>query len=125
MTEMQVMLDQLRAVPLENAGLIEPLNKHCESLGFRTGSRGEFKLGDLPPAGELPPGAHDAILRAAQEALANGGRYTRAGNLEPRRLNNRVSFEIVAPECNPAGIQSSYLPWDKGIEVDRSEEPRR
>jgi signal transduction histidine kinase len=78
---MQVMLDQLRAVPLENAGLVESLKKQCEALGFRTGARVEFKLGDLPPTEALPPGAHEAILRAAQEALANVGRHARAGTV--------------------------------------------
>ncbi|MBI3679170.1 MAG: hypothetical protein HY235_02010 [Acidobacteria bacterium] len=77
MTEMQVMLDQLRAVPLENAGLIESLKKQCEALGFRTGARVEFKIENLPPTEALPPGAHEAILRAAQEALANVGRHAR------------------------------------------------
>ena len=81
MTEMQVMLDQLRAVPLENAGLIESLKKQCEALGFRTGAHVEFKLGNLPPTEELAPGAHEAILRAAQEALANVGRHARAGSV--------------------------------------------
>ena len=81
MTEMQVMLDQLRAVPLENAGLVESLKKQCEALGFRTGAQVEFDLGDLPPTEALPPGAHEAILRAAQEALANVGRHARAGSV--------------------------------------------
>lgn len=80
-TEMQAMLDQLRAVPLENAGLVESLKKQCEALGFRTGARVEFSFGDLPPTEALPPGAHEAILRAAQEALANVGRHARAGNV--------------------------------------------
>ena len=81
MTEMQAMLDQLRAVPLENAGLVEALKRQCEALGFRTGARVEFKLGTLPRAGALPPGAHEAMLRAAQEALANVGRHARAGQV--------------------------------------------
>jgi signal transduction histidine kinase len=81
MTEMQAMLDQLRAVPLENPGLIEALKAQCEALGFRTGARVEFKLADLPPAVDLPPGAHEAILRVAQEALANVGRHARARNV--------------------------------------------
>jgi signal transduction histidine kinase len=80
-TEMQAMLDQLRAVPLENAGLVESVKKQCEALGFRTGARVEFKLGNLPPTEALPPGAHEAILRAAQEALANVGRHARAGSV--------------------------------------------
>jgi signal transduction histidine kinase len=81
MTEMQVMLDQLRAVPLENASLVESLKKQCEALGFRTGAQVAFELGDLPPSEALPPGAHEAILRAAQEALANVGRHACAASV--------------------------------------------
>ena len=81
-TEMQVLLDQLRAVPLENAGLIEALKKQCEALGFRTGARVEFHVGDLPPSDAVAPGAHEAILRFAQEALANVGRHARAGKVQ-------------------------------------------
>ena len=81
MTEMEVMLDQLRAVPLENASLIEALKQHCEALGFRTGARVELKFGNLPPSETLPPGGHEVILRVAQEALANIGRHARASNV--------------------------------------------
>jgi signal transduction histidine kinase len=94
MTEMQVMLDQLRAVPLENAGLVESLKKQCEALGFRTGARVEFKLGDLPPTEALPPGAHEAILRAAQEALANVGRHARADSVLVSLGSPRGQFEL-------------------------------
>jgi signal transduction histidine kinase len=81
MTEMEVMMDQLRSVPLENAGLVDALKKQCEALGHRTGARVDFRLGDLPPNEALPPGSHQAILRAAQEALANIGRHARANNV--------------------------------------------
>ena len=82
MTEMQVMLEQLRAVPLENSGLIESLRKQCEALGFRTGAKVEFTLGDLPGTETLAPGAHEALLRVAQEALANIGRHARAATVQ-------------------------------------------
>jgi signal transduction histidine kinase len=81
MTEMQAMLDQLRAAPLENNGLIEALKQQCEALGFRTGARVDFKLGKLPPSEAFAPGAQQAILRVAQEALANIGRHARAKNV--------------------------------------------
>jgi signal transduction histidine kinase len=78
MSEMEAMLDQLRAVPLENAGLIEALKKQCEALGFRTGAEVEFQHGTLPPSLNLAPGTQDAVFRVAQEALSNIGRHARA-----------------------------------------------
>jgi signal transduction histidine kinase len=81
MTEMEVMLDQLRAEPLENTGLVAALKKLCESIGFRTGARVEFKLGTIPEAGLSAPGAAEATLRVAQEALANVARHARASHV--------------------------------------------
>lgn len=78
LTEMDVMLDQLRAAPLTNAGLVEALKKACEALGFRTGAEVDFRLGRLPAAEAFLPGSQEAILRIAQEALANVGRHARA-----------------------------------------------
>ncbi len=78
MTEMEAMMDNLRSVPLENTSLVEALKKQCEALGHRTGAKVEFKLGDLPANDTLAPGAHQAIFRVAQEALANVGRHARA-----------------------------------------------
>ena len=78
MTEMQVMLDQLRAKPLENVGLVEALKEQCEALGFRTGAQVDFTAGKLPPSETLAPGAQEAIFRVVQEALANVGRHARA-----------------------------------------------
>jgi signal transduction histidine kinase len=78
---MEVMLDQLRAEPLETTGLIAALKKLCESIGFRTGAQVEFKLGTIPPAALSAPGAAEAILRVAQEALANVARHARASHV--------------------------------------------
>src|ERR1700722_6653620 len=55
MTEMEVMLDQLRAEPLESTGLVAALKKLCESIGFRTGAEVEFKLGSLPASSLSAP----------------------------------------------------------------------
>jgi len=81
MTEMEAMMDQMRSVPLENASLVEALKKQYEALGHRTGAQVEFRLGDLPPNETLLPGSQQAILRVAQEALANIGRHARANNV--------------------------------------------
>lgn len=88
MTEMQAMLDQLRAAPLENSGLIESLKKQCDALGFRTGAKVEFTLGELPAAETFAPGEHEAILRVGQEAMANVARHGRAAAV-------KVSFGSV------------------------------
>ena len=81
MIEMEVMLDQLRAAPLGNTGLVEALKKQCEALRFRTGAEVQFTLGDLPPLEAFPPGAQDALFRIGQEALANVARHARAAHV--------------------------------------------
>ena len=112
--EMEAMLDQLRAVPLENTGLAEALKKQCDALGFRTGARVEFKLGDLPDARQMPPGAHEAILRAAQEAVANIGRHARARNvaISLSSVQGRVELRI---EDDGAGFDLAHSPRGYGI----------
>jgi signal transduction histidine kinase len=88
-TEMEALLDELQAAPLENTGLLEAVKKQCEALAFRTGAEVTFQPGVLPPAGSLRQGAHEAIYRVAQEALANVARHARA-----RRVN--VSMATTA-----------------------------
>ena len=114
MTEMQVMLDQLRAVPLENAGLIESLKKQCAALGFRTGAQVDFKLGELPPSEAFPPGAHEAILRAAQEALANVGRHARAGSVTVVLDSVRGQVELKVQD-DGAGFDPEHSARGQGI----------
>ena len=76
-TEMEALLDELQAAPMENTGLVEALKKQCEALALRTGADVRFEPGTLPAQG-MPPGAHEAIYRVAQEALANVARHARA-----------------------------------------------
>ena len=123
MTEMEAMLDQLHAAPLENVGLVEALKKQCEALGFRTGARVDFRLGNLPPAESLAPGAQQAIFRAAQEALANVGRHARAQNV--RVTLGAVGGEIqLSIEDDGAGFDTNERSRGIGIANmrDRAEE---
>jgi signal transduction histidine kinase len=113
-TEMLAMLDQLRAVPLENVGLIEALKKQCEALGFRTGARVEFQLGNLPSNDAAPPGAHEAILRVAQEALANVARHARAANVGVS-LGSVHSLVRLSISDDGAGFDPNQAPRRMGI----------
>jgi signal transduction histidine kinase len=81
MTEMEAMLEQLQAAPLENAGLVASVRKQCDALGFRTGARVTFDVGTLPADSALDPGTRQALFRVAQEALANVARHARARNI--------------------------------------------
>jgi signal transduction histidine kinase len=76
--ELEAMLDQLQATPLEQTGLVDTLRKQGDALELRTGVRVRFELGALPPGDTLAPGAGLAVLRVAQEALSNVGRHARA-----------------------------------------------
>jgi signal transduction histidine kinase len=79
--EMQAMLDQLRATPLDNTGMVEALKKQAEALGFRTSAKIHFEIGQLPPNDSVSPGAHEALFRSGQEAFSNIARHARAKNV--------------------------------------------
>jgi signal transduction histidine kinase len=82
MRELEVMLDSLQARPLEPSGLVAALREQCSALGFRTGAEVNVQVGALPPAGRVPPGMTQALLRIAQEALANVARHARATRVD-------------------------------------------
>src|SRR5262249_46142572 len=111
---MQVMLDQLRAAPLENSGLIESLKKQCDALGFRTGAKVELTLGELPAAETFAPGEHEAIQRVAQEALANIARHARAGAVQVYlgSVNGQVQLRI---QDDGAGFDLNQQARGQGI----------
>jgi signal transduction histidine kinase len=112
--EMQAMLERMTAAPLENAGLIEALRKQCEALGFRTGAKVEFRLGTMPESNALPPGAHEGIYRAAQEALANIGRHARA-NRVMMSLGEAEGTVRLTIEDDGAGFDPSSAPRGQGL----------
>ena len=109
MTEMEAMLDQLQAVPIENSGLVAAVRKQCEALGFRTGAEVTFELGRLPAETAMSPGAREAILRAAQEALANVARHARARKVQvalgTQGRDLVMSVTDDGSGCRPDGTQ--------------------
>ena len=92
MAEMEAMLDQLRASPLESVGLVEALRRQCEALRFRTGADVQVNIGEIPAPEQLPPGAAQSILRIAQEAFANIARHARATEVQ-------VSLCVEGDDC--------------------------
>ena len=93
-TEMEALLEELQAAPLENTGLVEALKKQCDALAFRTGATVNFEPGSLPPEGSLRHGAHEAIYRVAQEALANVARHARASQIMLSLGATATRFEL-------------------------------
>jgi signal transduction histidine kinase len=81
MVEMEAMLDQLRATPLETVGLVEALKKQCEALEFRTGARVTVNVADIAAPERMRPGLAQSLFRIAQEALANIARHARASKV--------------------------------------------
>ncbi len=114
MTEMEAMLDSLRASPLENVGLVEALKKQCEALGLRTGARVTFEAGELPPAANWAPGAQQAVFRVAQEALANVGRHARPKAVRVALRTERDQL-ILAITDDGVGFDSQNVVGGMGL----------
>jgi signal transduction histidine kinase len=112
-TEMEALLDELQAAPMENTGLIEALKKQCDALALRTGADVRFDPGQLPVRG-LRPGAHDAIYRVAQEALANVARHARATRVTVVPRTDLRQFELRIAD-NGQGLDATTRKKGMGI----------
>jgi signal transduction histidine kinase len=115
MTELEVMLDQLRATPLENVGLVEALKKQCEALAFRTGASVDFTPGTLPRPEALPPRAHQTIFRVAQEALANVARHARASHVRVTLASLETGAVQLKVEDDGQGFEPGDTPRGMGL----------
>ena len=113
-TEMEALLDELQAAPMENTGLVEALRKQCGALALRTGAEVIFEPGTLAPAGSLRPGAHEAIYRVAQEALANVARHARASHVTVS-LQWRGTRLVLRVSDNGTGADASVARNGMGI----------
>ena len=113
-TEMEALLDELQAAPMENTGLVEALKKQCEALALRTGAAVSFEPGRLPPAGSLRPGTHDAIYRVAQEALANVARHARASRVVVS-LQSSATRLLLRVSDNGAGVDAALARKGTGL----------
>lgn len=114
MTEMEALLDRLHAQPLENTGLTAALQKQCEAVQIRTGAEVTCKIVNLPKSASLPPDAHEAILRVAQEALSNAARHARATRIdvELAPYGTRLRLRV---EDNGNGLDRDHWPHGMGV----------
>ncbi|MCX4751533.1 sensor histidine kinase [Kitasatospora sp. NBC_01287] len=92
-------VDALRPRPLETAGLGEALAGVAERWSALHGVTVEVTT--TGTARPMPPEAELALLRAAQEALANVGRHARAGTvaLTLGYLDREVTLEVCDDGC--------------------------
>jgi signal transduction histidine kinase len=114
MAELEAMLDQLRASPIENTGLVELLRKQCEALRFRTGAEVQFTLGELPPSETLMVCAQQALYRVAQEALANVGRHARATRVTVTLDSSPISVQLRVDD-NGVGFDTGHASCGMGL----------
>ena len=77
----------------------------------------EFKLGAMPPTRLLAPGAAEATLRAAQEALANVARHARASLVLVSLGSVGGSIELIVKDdgagFDPAYLQKLFRPFER------------
>ncbi len=76
--EMQALLQQLRADPLEHVRLDDALRTQAEALGYRIDAHVIVDIGELPSLERLLPGTNETVFRIVQEAFANIARHARA-----------------------------------------------
>jgi signal transduction histidine kinase len=92
--EMQALLLELRPIALEEAGLVPALQELCRAYRERLGVDVQADLAD--PI-ELAPPVEHAVLRVAQEALANALKHSDAGQvrLELRAEDGQVAVSVT------------------------------
>jgi signal transduction histidine kinase len=115
--EMQALLTQLRAAPVERTGLVEALRRQCEALEHRTGAAVRFHAGAMPEPMALPSRAYENVYRVAQEALHNVGRHARARNVQVRLEVEGLQF-VLEVRDDGAGFpanQTASKPSGMGI----------
>ncbi|GAA4263111.1 sensor histidine kinase [Dactylosporangium darangshiense] len=106
MREMRAMLLELRPIALEDAGLAEAIGELCRAYEARVGVRISAEVADLPD----DPAVEHAVLRMAQEALANAVRHG-----DPSTVDVRVEPE---PARDGGGPGVAVTVRDDGLGFD-------
>ena len=88
-------IEELRPSALDNMGLAEAIQGHCDEFTRRTGLPCATQLDD--DLGEIDPDRSIALFRVVQESLANAARHARPTGirLSLRREENGLGLRIV------------------------------
>lgn len=118
-SELDAMLAQLQAEPLENVGFVEALKKQCDALQARTGASVSLQVDDLPPNRVLPPGTQQELFRIAQEGLSNVARHARAKhvNISVQAVLGKLTLRI---QDDGQGFDLNYADRRLGLANMRS-----
>jgi len=94
MSEMRALLLELRPALLDERGLVPALQDLCTAYQERLGVTVEARLEDL----ELAPPRDHAVLRVAQEAIANAVRHADARHIRLRLVRRGDRAELVVAD---------------------------
>lgn len=110
LTEARRSVHAVGPVQLEGAQLPDALAAVVAEWGERNGVRAEFSA--VGPVRPLHPEAEVALLRIAQEALANAGEYARAGRV---RLTLTFMDDVVTLDVRDDGVGFDPTATDGGF----------
>jgi signal transduction histidine kinase len=112
--ELQALLLELRPVALRQAGLLPALDELCRAYRDRLGIAVEA---DLEPV-EFDPAAEPAVLRVAQEALANAVRHGRPSRVVLRVRDAGGGRVVLSVSDDGAGFDPAEAAGRHGMGLD-------
>ncbi|HFC08972.1 MAG TPA: HAMP domain-containing protein [Chloroflexi bacterium] len=108
--ELTALIQELRPAALQNKGLVATLREHLEAWASQTGIAADFRVQHEQ---RLPLETAQALLRVAQEALANTARHSRARHVRVRLTWSenavRLTVEDDGQGFDAAAVQGQGL----------------
>jgi signal transduction histidine kinase/type II secretory pathway pseudopilin PulG len=115
MNEMRAMLLELRPAVLDERGLVPALRDLCAAYSERLGVSVEADLDSV----EVAPPADHALLRIAQEGLANAVRHSEARRIRLRLVRDGDRAELTVADDGRGFDEQAQSPHGLGLRVMR------
>jgi two-component system, NarL family, sensor histidine kinase LiaS len=115
-TELSLLIHELRPVSLDQRGLTETLRAYLADWSRQSQVAAELRAGDGRP---LAPAAEQALLRVAQEALANVARHSQATEVTVELSYNADAVALAIAD-NGRGFDTQII--QKGVGLDSMRE---